>query len=347
MEIDLEQKTFLDKLVNSLGDLMNRVGLNGTRLRWRWQNYRASSAESAAERDVHFRTVTAKHKMCPSCRSLIPSGSVSCPECGITVAHVRGPGLGRLTEWLMPGVAPVTATLVTVNLFVFGIMGAVAGFSAPSGGGFGALFSFMGFNTATLARFGLGYGPWVIYGEVWRMFTPLFIHAGILHILFNCFVLLQIGKLIEDEYGSTKTWVIYLVAGLCGGIASNFIRPILLFGRNVPYVGASGAIFGLIGLAMVLGWRRGGPYGNQLRRSMVQWTIYVLIFGLVVGADNFAHVGGLVVGGLLGLVVPTGPSQTASGVFIWRAAAWLGALVCVWAFVMAGLYGPESLSRVS
>ena len=93
-----EKKTVLDRLVDSIGDLMNSAGLNGTRLKWRWQNRRRLRGERWAESEMRFRMVTARHKMCPSCRSLVPSGASSCSECGASIAHVSGPGPARILE---------------------------------------------------------------------------------------------------------------------------------------------------------------------------------------------------------------------------------------------------------
>ena len=72
----------LDKLINQIADLMTGIGLNGSRLRWKWNNFKKRREEAAADARVRFRAVTAKHKMCPSCRSLVPTGSLNCPECG-------------------------------------------------------------------------------------------------------------------------------------------------------------------------------------------------------------------------------------------------------------------------
>ena len=338
-----DNRSLLDRLVDALGHWMDAVGLNGTRLRWRWRNRQRAGSAASLARSISFRAVTGRHKMCPACRSLVATGATTCPECGEPIAHVSGPGVGRLLQWVAPGASMTTAAVISTNLALYILMGAVGGFEAPRSGGLGALFSLLGFRQEVLARFGLGWGPWVVGGEVWRLFTPLFIHAGLLHVLFNCYVMLQIGKLMEEEYGAARTWVVYLVGGVAGGLASNFLRPALGFG-HVPYVGASGAVFALVGLAIVYGWQRGGAYGTHLRRSMLRWTLYMLMFGFVVaGVDNFAHIGGLVGGGLLGLVVPA--ESDARHAHLWRMAAWVGVAVVVWAFVMAGLHGADALTR--
>jgi rhomboid protease GluP len=342
----VHQDTFLDRLVETVTGLLDRIGLNGTRLRWKWRVYRSARAEEAAQREIRFRAVKAEHKMCPHCRSLIPSGQVTCGECGESVAHVRGGGPGRLLEWFLPGASPATATLISANIAVYAVMGLVAGFAVPESPGLGSLFSLFGFDRLTLFRFGMGARPLIVYeGEIWRLVTPLFIHAGLLHLLFNCFVLLQVGKLVEEEYGSTKMWVVYLTAGLCGGFFSNFVRY-ALFGVNVPYVGASGAVFGLIGLALVYGWRRGGALGDHLKRTMLTWTLYVFLIGFVLPADNFAHFGGLAGGAVMGLLVEPGPSRSPIAVIGWRAAGWLGVVVCMWAFSMAAIHGGDILQKL-
>ncbi|MFQ5718039.1 MAG: rhomboid family intramembrane serine protease [Acidobacteriota bacterium] len=335
----------LDRIVDAIAGLMTSLGLNGTRFRWRWQNRQRARAAAKADRSIRFRAVTGQHKMCPSCRSLIPRKVSVCPECASPVAHVSAPGPSRLLAHLLPSSAIATASIVTANAAIYVLMGAVAGFSASRGGGFASLLGLMGFRPEVLARFGWGYGPWILqYGELWRLITPLFIHAGLLHMFFNCYVLLQIGKVMEEEYGGAKLWVVYLVGGVGGGLASNFLRPALFLG-NVPYVGASGAVLSIVGLAMAYGWRRGGPFGSHLVRTMGRWILYVLVFGFVVGADNFAHIGGLLTGGLLGLVVPAGRPRRDAG--WWRLAAWAAAGVCLWAFAMAGLHGTAALTRFS
>ena len=341
----MEQGDGADRFVEALAEFFNRRGLNGTRLLWRWRNWRTARAEAAAQRSNRMRSVTGKFKMCPECRSLVPGGESACPECGASLSAVKAPGAVRFLANSLPATRSLTAILVTVNVAIYILMGLSAGFAQPRGGGIGGLFSLFGFDGFTLARFGWGYGPWVIYaGEYWRLITPIFLHAGLIHLFFNCYVLMQVGRLIEDEFGSPRAWVVYIVSGVCGGLASNFVRP-LITGSNVPYVGASGAVFGLIGLAMVYGWRQGGPHGNAIKRSMLIWTAYVLVIGMFVGADNFAHIGGLLGGAAFGMVLKGGPMK-ASVAAMWRTAGMVAIGVCLWAFFMAAIHGPDAIARM-
>ncbi len=75
---------------------------------------------------------------------------------------------------------------------------------------------------------------------------------------------------------------------------------------------------------------------------MMTWTLYILLFGFLVGADNFAHIGGLLCGAAFGLVVEGGPGRQA-GMAAWRGAAWTGAAACLWAFFMAATRGADIL----
>lgn len=340
----LEQESPLDRFVERVATLCNQFGLNGTRLLWRWRNWRTSQAEARARRSNRLRAATGKFKMCPSCRSLVPAGQGACPSCGVSLASVRAPGVARYIANALPLTRSVTAMVVTANVAVYVLMGFAGGFAQPRGGGLSGLFSLLGFDSYTLARFGWGYGPWVSQGgEYWRLFTPIFLHGGLIHLFFNCYVVMQVGRLIEEEFGGHRTWVIYLLSGVSGGLASNFVRPLLGMG-NVPYVGASGAVFGLIGLAMITGWRRGGPAGHAIKRSMITWTIYVILFGFVMGADNFAHIGGLA-GGLVAGLLMGGRTMNPRTAAIWKAAAWAGVAICFWAFFMAAGHGQEGFDR--
>ena len=175
----LAQGNPLDRFVEQVAALCNQFGLNGTRLLWRWRKWRSARAEARAQRVNRLRAATGKFKMCPSCRSLVPGGQRVCPGCGVSLASVRAPGAARFLANAMPLNRSVTAMVVTANVAVYILMGLAAGFAEPKAGGMSGLFSLLGFDSFTLARFGWGYGPWVVYaGEIWRLFTPLFLHAG-------------------------------------------------------------------------------------------------------------------------------------------------------------------------
>lgn len=147
-----------------------------------------------------------------------------------------------------------------------------------------------------------------------------------LHFFFNSYVLLQLGPIVEEEFGTERFWTMYLLCGIAGSAASQFARP-------VNTVGASGAIMGLMGLLLVYGWRRGGARGEALKAAMLRYAVYIVIFSLLVrGIDHINHAGGFVCGALLGLLVPPGPFRGRAEAVAWEIAAGAGALLVVYCF---------------
>lgn len=138
-------------------------------------------------------------------------------------------------------------------------------------------------------------------GEAWRLVTPIFLHAGLLHIAVNMYSLYALGPAVERFFGHRRFLVIYLLAGICGVLLSLVMSP-------NPSVGASGAIFGLLGcLAVFLFLHRAmfGEFGAAQLRQLVIVALANLLLGLSPGIDNWGHVGGLVAG--VGLAWFAGP----------------------------------------
>ena len=145
-----------------------------------------------------------------------------------------------------------------------------------------------------VAAMGVKDNQLIAQGEYWRLFTSIFLHGSILHIGFNAYALYILGTNVERFSGSLRLTVIFLLAGLCGSVFS------LIFTAE-PSLGASGAIFGLIGAQGIFLYRHRKLFGERGRRNLQQVVIIALInfaFGLQGGIDNWAHLGGLV-GGLV------------------------------------------------
>lgn len=138
-------------------------------------------------------------------------------------------------------------------------------------------------------------------GEYWRVVTAFFLHADFMHLFNNMVTLLFLGMMLEEMYGKKILAVSYLVAGLGGNIVSLLYK--YLSYNFVGSVGASGAIFGLDGLllAKVL-FNRG--YNSGLNPARVMFMIFLSLYSGFAspGIDNSAHVGGLVVGFLVGAI---------------------------------------------
>lgn len=177
----------------------------------------------------------------------------------------------------------VTPILIDFNILVF------------------IFISFLGVNpfyprTEDLVKFGALTND-VANGEIWRFISAMFLHGGLMHLLMNMIVLGFIGFFAESSLGRVKFLIIYFVTGILAGISS------LLWHQNLVGVGASGAIFGLIGaVAMAI------FLSNKLKESktilllIFGYVIFNLLMGFVTNSDNVAHISGFLIGAFLGII---------------------------------------------
>ena len=171
--------------------------------------------------------------------------------------------------------ALVTKTLIAVNVIVY-LLTAVQGhgLNAPGGRLFGDMFL---------------YGPAVAHGDWWRLITAAFLHANIIHIGFNMYVLWVIGAPVEQYLGRTRFIGLYFVSGLAGSAGALVLTPLALT------VGASGAIFGILGALLIIEWQTTGRLaGNAMTWIVINLALSFVISNISIGG----HVGGLI-GGIL------------------------------------------------
>lgn len=137
------------------------------------------------------------------------------------------------------------------------------------------------------------FGPSIRAGQYYRLLTGIFLHGSIFHILFNCYALYVIGSQIESFMGRIKYVIIYFFSGLIGAFFS------MSFGGNIASIGASGAIFGLMGAMVCFGYYYRVYLGNVVKSQLIPVIVLNLFLGFVSqGVDNFAHIGGLI-GGIM------------------------------------------------
>ena len=130
-------------------------------------------------------------------------------------------------------------------------------------------------------------------GEVYRLFTGTFIHVDLLHFLCNAYALFMIGNMVEGYFGKKKYIIIYLVSALSGSLLS-----IAMF--DGFSIGASGAIFGLLGSLLYFGYHYRVYFGNVILGRIIPVIILNLLIGFSLSTiDNFAHIGGLIGGFLI------------------------------------------------
>ena len=137
------------------------------------------------------------------------------------------------------------------------------------------------------------HGPSIRAGQYYRLITGMFLHAGLLHLGFNCYSLYVIGTQIENFLGKVKFLIIYIFSGIMGALFS------MIFNGYTGSVGASGAIFGLMGALVYFGYYYRVYFGNVLKTQIIPLIVLNLALGFIqAGIDNFAHIGGLL-GGIM------------------------------------------------
>lgn len=157
---------------------------------------------------------------------------------------------------------------------------------------FGGLGSLADVPTNVLALLGANNINFLKSGEIWRLLSYMFLHGSLIHLLVNMYSLYLIGTQIENYYGKTKYIIIYIISGICGGLLSA-----VGIGANSISVGASGAIFGLLGALAYFGYHYRLYLGNVLKTQIIPVIAINLLIGVMLtGIDNFCHIGGLVGG---------------------------------------------------
>ena len=147
-----------------------------------------------------------------------------------------------------------------------------------------------------LVFFGAKVNELIIEGELWRLATAMFIHIGVIHLIFNLWALNALGPMVEGYFGHWRFSAIYFVGGLFGSLASYAFSPVMS-------AGASGAIFGLAGATTVYFLRYRENFGQRGRAILQNMVVVIginIFFGLSQsGIDNWGHIGGLIGGALL------------------------------------------------
>jgi rhomboid protease GluP len=216
--------------------------------------------------------------VCTKCDRLVGINEAQCPFCGAWRPGLFGwaPALrsivgGRLN--LFTGIAMTCVTLYAVAL----LLQPDAMFSG------GGLMSFLSPSSRALYQLGMTGGLAWQLGWWWTVFTAVYLHGSLLHIIFNVMWIRDLGPAVTEMYGPARAFVLFNVSGAAGFLISNLMT-------GVPTIGASGAIFGLLGALIVYGRRRGG---SMMSAQLWQWAIILFVFGfLMPGINNWAHAGG-------------------------------------------------------
>jgi rhomboid protease GluP len=268
------------------------------------------------------------HRMCPDCRALIDRNASVCPFCSANLKSPRARASAS-TPGRILGVIPIPSTASSVVIVANIALYAVAWYMTQSSGEGQSGSSLGGISGEVLFRLGAK-SPYILVGQWWRLVTAIFLHAGLVHIIFNLVCLLDLGPQVESLFSTTKFTVLYLATGVGGFVLSLWWRPL---GMSV---GASGAILGLIGILIGASFHH-GHLGKEFRRQLWRWVLYIAIFGIFLPVDNAAHLGGLLSGLALGYFVPEGEPETRASENLWNALAVMSVIIIAGSFGLMAL----------
>jgi len=268
-------------------------------LRWRWKLDRLREQLAGM---FGGKKAPGRPRLCPNCGTLVGASATRCHQCGASMTFSLAAASKTLSR-LLPTTSPVTYALLTLSCLFYAVTlmltVRIHGFQAPSGGSLSALFQLGAIDPKVTIRFGSSLPLPYNLIQPWRFIMAIFLHASLLHIGFNMWVLMDVGPLVEEVYGSARYLFIYVVTGVGGYILSSAIG-----GRQS--VGGSGALLGLIGVLLALTRGRQNASLQMLRGSLIRWLIYIAVLGFLGWGmiDNFAHLGGGLTGYLLGRIIP-------------------------------------------
>ena len=175
------------------------------------------------------------------------------------------------------------------------------------------------------------HGPSIRAGQYYRLLTGMFLHGNIWHLFLNCYALNILGSQIENFLGRFKYIIVYILSGLIAGLFS------MTFGGNIASIGASGAIFGLMGALLYFGYHYRVYLGNVVKSQILPLIGLNLLLGILIpGVDNFAHIGGLIGGCMFTMALGVkDKSTTFEKVNGWIIALIFTAFIAYFAFVFS------------
>jgi membrane associated rhomboid family serine protease len=225
------------------------------------------------DRETYVRCTRCNRPICPDCMRNAAVG-FQCPECVAEGARTQ-----RSARTIFGGAVPTRGSVVTMTLIALSVVAFVIDLVVPGQPREWWMVGLQLDDSGDLA--GLAQGEW------WRLITASFLHGGILHLLFNMYALYLFGPSLEAAFGHVRFAVLYLLSALGGSAVSYlFANPVQ------PSLGASGAVFGILGATLVV--------SRRLRYDVRAVTVLIainLVLGFVIeGIDWRAHVGGLLTG---------------------------------------------------
>lgn len=257
--------------------------------------------------------------ICRNCGSIIGGGESQCAVCGTAAGNaasnrnsrsVPDGETMRFARAILDRPHKFTIVLLVVNIFIFLLMWNSSGMASK------ALWAF---EDPVLVAYGAKVNSLISeQRQWWRFITPIFVHVSLPHLLVNMYSLWMVGPYVEKLYGSARFVVFWMATGIAGVVASYLtFRP--------PSAGASGSIFGLVGVLFVFGIKFRHELPEGFKRAFGTGMLPVIFINLFIGylgsgfIDNAAHLGGLAAGALIALAVNyRRPGERSATTTVWQ-----------------------------
>lgn len=265
----------------------DRLGMNGTV--WQWKIVRFQQNLNILKKNLpgKYSSQLYRNRAC-KCGAILEKNDKTCPRCGVRTTPYSLEIIKRMagleTYYLVPATALFVFLSITDFIFIT-IQEKGAYLFSPSG--------------KALLLAGAQMHP--LNGEWWRLITSIFVHIGLIHLGFNMIALIRVGPVMERMLGFRRYFSIFLFTGLISSVATMRFLP------NSISAGASGALFGLIGMGIIYFHRIAQP---TVRNFFIRWAIYGLVFGMAIRANNIAHIAGAIAGIVTGFLLESTPEKS-------------------------------------
>jgi rhomboid protease GluP len=300
-------------------------------LPYQWQ-YRFERWKAALQGFFGGGNQQPRPKLCPSCGTLVGISATRCHNCGTNLRFSMA-AVNRSLSGVFAGPAPVTTALLVANLLMFGVEWMAAA-AQGRGGGLSILWS-MGGEASYRLGLSAPYGIYVQH-QWYRLITAMFLHGGLIHIGFNMMALMQLGPALEELYGSSRYFFLYIFTGAFGFLVSSILGTYSL--------GASGGLLGLVGAMLAVTTKRGGAYMRELRSRLISSVVFLFVLGFMgMGIDNKAHLAGLASGFVLGKVFADRQPMNVREKQIANALGWLAGIAVIASFALMILHYRDPL----
>lgn len=300
--------------------LLDKMGVNTTRLRWKLYRMeeRAKHTKEHGATPTSLRWLQYPHKICGHCGAVADKAERECPRCQRRMPSMAVYRLLRIIGIIVPQGAPAVTYIFLAGMFLIFVATILAD-------GLGAIMNPSG---QVLRHFGALDSYDDVFGrDWWRIFSFGLCHFGILHIAFNSYAISQLGPIVENNVGRKRMLAVITVTQVTSWIATYLWYNVISHSYYVT-VGASGWAMGLIGYGIALFHYAGGNF-TVYRDSLIKWVFYILVFGLIIGANNAAHIGGLVGGFLLARVTEGRRRAIPALDMAWNVGFWVSLVVWV------------------